>query len=519
MSKIFITLLVLAGCGVTAKSGIQNCYTVSIDNSLTFITSACTADGTITAVLNDPNSSDTVYFYLTDPYSTTLVMPGAFMSGEFRATFSGLVGAVYALTAVAVNSEGICCLTPEIPVVLVQENSCDDTLAVVGIADYYLLGSVCPCMNNACPNYDIRGVFPSQQLLNAFVTFQLQYGWQCNDTPVATCGVSLVSTNFPDTTAAAVGPLGVPCNPPPIMNTTSSQGGGFIDPSAFPLVISWTPPSSPFACDGSIAVTSTVGVQNKSVIYYLTPFGSSTSQTQYDNTGDGVEFKHLPAGNYSVNGVLVAGPASSISFANGVSLTASGTSELSICSVTNQCGNYVDLVAIPTSQGTSCFIQQFTWLFSPDGKEVGCIVGRGPLFHATTPGHYTVVASLPNFARVCLASQPVEVTLSPCTSCSCSAEITVSSQDVCLCAGTDLTLQVSALSSAGGTAQLFVTGPGCFSFTGSIPLDGTSVSVPVTSYATALNMGCYFALVIDANGCIGSNFTVPIRVVVEPCCP
>ena len=65
-----------------------------------------------------------------------------------------------------------------------------------------------------------------------------------------------------------------------------------------------------------------------------------------------------------------------------------------------------------------------------------------------------------------------------------------------------------------GYPQVIVTGPGCFSFSGPITLDNTPIAIPVTDFATIANAGCYFATVVDASGCIGTNITQPGKVVV-----
>lgn len=96
-------------------------------------------------------------------------------------------------------------------------------------------------------------------------------------------------------------------------------------------------------------------------------------------------------------------------------------------------------------------------------------------------------------------------------------------QDRCVCKGAELVLEVVAKAQTTSCctaqpAQLLVTGPGCFTYQSSITLDGTPVGVTVTNFATETNAGCYYATVVDQNGCISTNFDKPARVVVVPCC-
>lgn len=99
---------------------------------------------------------------------------------------------------------------------------------------------------------------------------------------------------------------------------------------------------------------------------------------------------------------------------------------------------------------------------------------------------------------------------------------TVTVQDQCVCTGGNVVFTISAQSNSNNccstdTAQLFVSGPNCFFFSSSIPLDNTPIQVPVADFASAENAGCYFVSVIDSNGCAVVN--QPVRLVVVPCCP
>lgn len=90
--------------------------------------------------------------------------------------------------------------------------------------------------------------------------------------------------------------------------------------------------------------------------------------------------------------------------------------------------------------------------------------------------------------------------------------------DVISCSGKDLILEVSATSASSSQGQLFVTGPGCFSFTAPIALNGIPYPVLITDYAKPLFAGCYFATVVDSNGCIATNLDNPTRVILCSCC-
>ena len=90
--------------------------------------------------------------------------------------------------------------------------------------------------------------------------------------------------------------------------------------------------------------------------------------------------------------------------------------------------------------------------------------------------------------------------------------------DVISCSGKDLILEVSATSTSSSQGQLFATGPGCFSFTAPIALNGISYPILVTDYAKPLFAGCYFVTVVDSNGCIATNLDNPTRVILCSCC-
>jgi hypothetical protein len=102
---------------------------------------------------------------------------------------------------------------------------------------------------------------------------------------------------------------------------------------------------------------------------------------------------------------------------------------------------------------------------------------------------------------------------------------TINALDQCVCIGGDLTFSITASPSdqnaccTQNSALLLVTGPDCFSFSGFIPVDGTTiVNVDVTQFATPLQAGCYFATLIDQFGCVVAN--QQIRAIIVPCpCP
>ena len=399
-----------------------------------------------------------VYFYLTDPNSTTIVMPGAYSNNNFTATFMGLVATMYTLSAVAIDSAGTCWLTNCQPVSLVQADCCSELL-IVGVTD-----------NSTGPfgNGYLISAFPTQQLVSPpGSTFQLQYRWYYNGGPVGTGAVTATTINPNSSTnntisVVGAGPNAITCGSSCCTPSISARIGTACLPGSFTL----TPPTvknptSPFANDGIISVSGSFAGTNKPIIYFLTPEGTyNLSQSIYDNSGSGVTFSNLPVGDYCIYALLYEGMVDCISYCNKVSLTApaDAMATLTISQVTNQCGNYVDLVAIPgstnTKPSTSSFIQDFVWTFSPDIKTAGCVVGTGPTLSVNTSGYYTVTASYINnnsdcSPGPCKASGSSQVTLSACNRCICPAQITVKTPDkMCICAGEDLILEVSASSSS-----------------------------------------------------------------------
>lgn len=101
--------------------------------------------------------------------------------------------------------------------------------------------------------------------------------------------------------------------------------------------------------------------------------------------------------------------------------------------------------------------------------------------------------------------------------------------DECVCTGGSLIFEVCAtqdtvncclpIIKSPASATLIVTGPACFSFESPISLNGPCVTVKVSDFAGFENGGCYYATVVDQNGCIGTNIGAPARAIVIPCCP
>ena len=580
----------------------SSCYTVGIDSASTPPSLACTADGKIIATVNDSTETDTVYFYLTDENSTTLIMPGTYMSTEFQATFPGLVATTYTLQAV-VSSAGSCCATNCLSVNFAPpaETSCCalDFFGDSGFID----GSF------------TLAAFPSLQISElANIPFKLHYEWHSDYNPfILGSGAVLTVPSLPEIWTFTVYGSGPGC----CMSADTNINRLYPSCVSTDLVLkidSITSPSSPCACDGSITVSSPQSANGFPTIYYLTDRYSSISIL--DNSGEGATFYNLTAGEYYLYVVITKGinyGLGCISNCYRQTLTAADfTSTLTICPVTNQCGNYVKLVAIPgsanTKPSTNCFIQNFVWLMQ-DSNGTNCVVGTGPTLTVATPGTYTVTGTVPNNTFDCtpttyVQSNPLPVTLSTCTTPTCPITIcgntnvcagneitlcvvgiddpsdytiswagdccpetnctspmltfqpttggtccvtvtnnntncssttclqytvnnppSICVQDVCICTGDNLMLEICATSDLASCcpstpAQLIVTGPASFSYSGPITLnDPNPVVVPVTSYATAANVGSYYVTVVDANGCVATNLKQPARVVVVPCCP
>ena len=191
--------------------------------------------------------------------------------------------------------------------------------------------------------------------------------------------------------------------------------------------------------------------------------------------------------------------------------------QFSLCGTTNVCYNLEDqqpfLLCVVLPEGDTA---TYTYAWSVNGVT---LPGETNSFVQIVPsngiGTYEVCSQITDTATQCVSTS--------CVSCTLNRPPLVTMPGQCVCAGADIFLEVTTAATSvnccfNPAAQLFVTGPGCFSFSSPITIGG-SVTVPVTSFATEANAGCYYAAIADANGCVGNNFDDPARVVVLPCCP
>lgn len=124
-------------------------------------------------------------------------------------------------------------------------------------------------------------------------------------------------------------------------------------------------------------------------------------------------------------------------------------------------------------------------------------------------GTVTVVVTDANTG--CSDSACIEFTVNP--------PPTIEISPVCVCLGSQLvltfTVTVNDSCTQGGT--VIITGPNCF-FT-EVPLNGGGIfNVPVATFATDCNMGCYSVTAIDCNGCFASTQAFVGVLQSESCC-
>ena len=191
--------------------------------------------------------------------------------------------------------------------------------------------------------------------------------------------------------------------------------------------------------------------------------------------------------------------------------------QFSLCGTNNVCYNPEDqqpfLLCVVLPEGDTA---TYTYAWSVNGTP---LPGETNPFVQIVPtngiGTYEVCSQITDTATQCVSTS--------CISCTLNRPPMVTVPDQCVCTGAELLLEVTAAATSvnccfNPAAQLFVTGPACFSFSSPITIGGTA-TVPVTGFATEANSGCYYAAVADANGCVGTNFGAPARVIVVPCCP
>lgn len=158
----------------------------------------------------------------------------------------------------------------------------------------------------------------------------------------------------------------------------------------------------------------------------------------------------------------------------------------------------------------------FTFTFS------WTVDGETPPNNTTNPFLYYPTSAGPHFISSTVFVDGEKIGGFTCVQGNANLAPTITVQDQCVCTGANVIFTISALSNSNNscltdTAQVFVSGPNCFTFSSSIPLDNTPIQVEVTDFARSENAGCYSVTVIDSNGCIVVN--QPVKVVVVPCCP
>ena len=507
----------------------QNTFTVFGQDPTT--TSICSSDGSVTIdlteVLNQPFNGGTAFFYLTNTNSTLIntITLSAKPLGvySYQTQFSSLTAGTYTLQLVVADPSNTCIFISDcIPVSVMPA---DDTC--------------CPITITATDNGLLSPVFMSFVSLAAYPSsmkantpYKLHYDWT---NPCITGLGAVINAFQPATyTVQARGVNAVDCTTPlcctsgsiPVNSVGSGSGS---DACLSPLfTYSLTKASSPCACDGSITL---ILDSEEQVIFFLTDLNSTTTievpALASSGVGARATFNNLTPGTYYA--YYLTTTSTCIGDCLVVPLTASSESScsLSICSQSDTCGNGATLVALPTGTPTKCTNLSFVWERTDSQGNSPCIVGSGPTVQIATTGYYRVIGrcaangidcSIP----CCISSDPILVTITNVAR-DCSAP-TVTVDSVCLCAGQPLSLTVrgtttsqAACCTVSGYPQVIVTGPGCFSFSGPITLDNTPITIPVTDFATIANAGCYFATVVDASGCIGTNITQPGKVVVTTC--
>ncbi len=497
------------------------------------LTSICSSDGSVAIdlmeVLSQPFSGGTAFFYLTNANSTlitTITLPAEPLGAyTYRTQFSSLTAGTYTLQLVVADSSNTCIFISDcIPVSVMPA---DDTCCPITITatDSGLLSPV-------FMSFVSLAAYPSS--MKAHTPYKLHYDW--TNPCIAGLGAVIKAFQPATYTVQARGVNAIDCTTPLCCTSGSisvnsvGSGSNSVCLSA-PFTYSLTKASSPCACDGSITLMLE---SDEEVIFFLTDLNSTTTievpAPASSTVGASATFSNLTPGTYYA--YYLTTTSTSIGDCLVVQLTANSESScsLSVCSQSSTCGNVVTLVALPTGTPTKCTNLSFVWESTDSQGNNPCIIGSGPTVQVATTGYYRVIGrcaangidcSIP----CCISSDPILVTISN-AAIDCSAP-TVTIDSVCLCAGQPLSLTVrgtttsqTACCTINGYPQVIVTGPGCFSFSGPITLDNTPIAIPVTDFATIANAGCYFATVVDASGCIGTNITQPGKVVVTTCpCP